>query len=90
MDKSSLQIILNECFVVEGNCAYLHFNDGNSLLVWFLPKFHQSHIVVEHRYNLDVDEISEFIYIPYVSISYVTVTTVENVNKVSAFYNQGL
>lgn len=87
MDKQTLMVICNECFDVKGNCAYLHFVDGSNLLIKDKPQFFSVHMQVRNTYELNLKEINELICIPYSSVIYVTLTTIENINAVNDYYH---
>ena len=78
MNKTEVITILKDCFKIEGNCVFLHFIDGSELLVQSEPTFFSSNMSVDIEYNNEKSFV-EKCYIPYNSILYITVTTIENV-----------
>lgn len=89
MDKTSLVLKMNECFAEEGCCVILHFVDGSDLLVRNKPVFNNLAMEVNLNYVYDNSDIVEQCFIPYASIMYITITTVDNLNKISkSYYNE--
>lgn len=78
MDKQNLIIVLEECFNEVGNIAILHFNDGSELMVDSKPKHFSSHMKVEINYDLNGENIFEQFIIPYTSVLYVTISSINN------------
>ena len=91
MDKNSLILILKEHFQgegSEGNGAYLNFVDGTNLLIAGFPSFFSSHFVVENKYALNGEEICETVCIPYSSVIYLTLVTLDNLKKLYDYENK--
>ena len=86
MDKNSLIILLKECFETEGNCAYLHFVDGSTLLIYNLPIFNNLHMQVQNEYFVLSEKVSEIVCIPYTSVIYITLTNSENLRIINEQY----
>lgn len=86
MDKTSLMVILNECFEKEGNSAYLHFVDGSNLFINSLPSFFESHVRVISKYEINGKIISETVCIPYGVVMYITLTNSDNLKIIREQY----
>ena len=89
MDKTSLVLKMNECFAEEGCCVILHFIDGSDLLVRKKPIFNNLAMEVPLEYIYDNEQIVEKCFIPYTSILYITITSVDNLDRISkSYYNE--
>lgn len=88
MDKQSLVLILRECFQIEGNYAVLFFNDGTSLMFKKKPVFRNlvMDIEVNEAYNGGI--VTEMYFIPYNSVSYVSITNEDNLRIVYDYHHK--
>lgn len=82
MDKNDVVLTLKQCFKEEGNCAFIHFHEGTSLLISKNPIFANLIMIVDVEYDYGEDEIKETYHIPYSSISYIVTTTISNLNAI--------
>ena len=83
MDKNSLILILKEHFQGEGSEG-----NGANLLIAGFPSFFSSHFVVENKYALNGEEICETVCIPYSSVIYLTLVTLDNLKKLYDYENK--
>ena len=88
MEKTSLTVILNECFEKEENCAILHLADSSDLLLFDKPSFFNLHMeaILESKYDDNI--IIEKCMIPFSSVLYVTVISRENLKIVHDYEHQ--
>lgn len=88
MDKQSLYIVLSDWLSEQGNCVYLHLVDKTDLLITEKPFFNNLTFSVKLTHRFGEDVINETHTIPYSSVTYITQTTIKDVNIVNDYYNK--